>query len=55
LSVADVVVAALAKSMESAIPQMIEFLSVNDDNLRKAGAEVLSNLLQEGSTSSFLA
>ena len=36
--------------MKSAIPQMIGFLSVNDDSLCKAGAEVLSNLSQEGSS-----
>jgi len=40
--------------MKSAIPQMVGFLSDNDDSLRKAGAEVLSNLSQEGSTSCFL-
>jgi len=55
MNITDVVVAELWKSMKSAIPQMIYFLSVNDDGLRKAGAEVLANLSQEGSTPCFLA
>jgi hypothetical protein len=52
--IADIVVAELRKSIKPAIPEMIRFLSVNDDSLCKAGAEVLSNLSQEGSTSYFL-
>ena len=54
-NVANIVVAELRNLMKSAIPQMVGFLSDNDDSLRKAGADVLSNLSQEGSTSCFLA
>ena len=46
------VVAELRKSMESAIPRMIDFLN---DSLCNTGAKVLLNLSQEGSTSCFLA
>ena len=55
MNIADIFVAELRKSMKSAIPQIVGFLSVNDDSLCKAGAEVLLNLSQEGSTSCFLA
>ena len=58
LSIADIVLAKLRKSMESAIPLMIDILSVeidHDDNLCKIVVEVLLNLSQEGSTSYFLA
>ena len=54
-NIADIVLAELGKSMESAIPRMIEFLSVDSDSLRNIGAHVLLNLSQEGSTSCFLA
>jgi hypothetical protein len=55
MKIADTVVAELRKSMKSAIPQVIGFLSVNIDGLRKTGMELLLNLSQEGSTSCFLA
>lgn len=51
INIADVVVAELRKSMESAIPQMIHFLTRADDyddSLCRAGAKVLTNLSQEG-------
>jgi len=55
MNIADIVVAQLRKSIMSAIPQMIPFLtSVHGDGLRKA-VEVLSNLSREGSTPCFLA
>jgi len=54
MNVANIVVAELRKSIKSAIPWVIGFLSDNDHSLRKAGVEVLSNLSQEGSTSFFL-
>ena len=54
MSIADTVVAELRKLMESAIPHMLGFLCINDDSLCMAGAEVLSNLSHEGSTSCFL-
>jgi len=50
-----VVVAALWKSMEFAIPQVIDLLSIDNDSLRKAGVEVLLNLSYDSSTSRFLA
>ena len=54
LIIADIVVAELRKSMEPAIPWMIDFLSIyNPDSLRETGAKVLLNLSQEGSTSYF--
>jgi len=59
MNIADIVVAELRKSMKSAIPQIIPqiigFLSTENDSLRKAVAEALSILSQEGSTSCFLA
>jgi hypothetical protein len=55
INIADMAVAELRKSMKAAIPRLVGLLSVNDDNLRKAGVEVLLNLSQEGSTSCFLA
>jgi hypothetical protein len=49
MNTADIVIAELRKSMKSAIPQMIQCLRAGDDILCKAGAEVLSNLSEEGS------
>jgi hypothetical protein len=52
MNIPDVVVAELRKLMESAIPQMIHFLTCAydyDDSFCGAGAKVLSNLSQEGS------
>ena len=54
LSIADIVLAKLRTSIKSAIPPITDFLGINNDSLRKTGAEVLLNLSQEGSTSCFL-
>jgi len=54
MNIADIVVAELRESMKSAIPHMIGFLSVSDDDLRKTGVNLLLNLSQEGSTSFIL-
>jgi len=51
MNIADIVVGELRKSMKSAIPQVIDLLTVDNNSLRKAGAEVLANLSQDGSTS----
>ena len=57
MNIADIVLVELRKSMESAIPWMIDILSVEidyDDSLYNIVVEVLFNLSQEGSTSYFL-
>ena len=51
MNIADVLVAEYQESIILAIPQIIGFLSDSDWNLRKAGADALSKLSEQGKVS----
>ena len=53
LNNADVLVAEFRDSIKPAVPQIVSFLSNDNQNVRIAGADALSKLSEQGNVSKF--